>query len=230
VSKENPFRRELVPFDPYYFEKQKKEGAEFSRKETFRRIYNTKHWSAKNISGSGSDISQTDTLLIKLRILIKQLNVKTLVDIPCGDFNWMKHLQIPDIMYYGGDIVQDITNKNTKNYGSVKRQFFTVDITSGRLSDGDLLLCRDCFVHLSFNDISLAVKNIKRHKIKYLLTTTFPECSVNEDIVTGDWRPINLILPPFNFPEPIQYINENCTEADGEFSDKSLGLWLLKDL
>jgi hypothetical protein len=230
LSEDNPFRRELVPFDPYYFEKQKKEGAEFSRKETFRKIYNTNHWSGRTVSGSGSEISQTDTLLIKLRTLLKNLKIKHLLDVPCGDFNWMRHLQIPGMIYSGGDIVPDITYKNIRNYGSVKRNFFTVDITSGRLSDAGLLLCRDCFVHLSYNDIFLALKNIKKFKITYLLATTFPGTKENEDIVTGDWRPLNLILPPFSFPEPIQYINEKCTEGDGVFSDKSLGLWLVKSI
>jgi len=67
VSKKNT-RREFVPFNPYYFETQKKEGAAFSVKETFTKIYLTNHWKAKeSISGAGSENSQTTTLIIKLR-------------------------------------------------------------------------------------------------------------------------------------------------------------------
>jgi hypothetical protein len=226
MTKNKDSRRTLVPFNPYFFEEQKKEGAQFGMKETFHKIYQTNHWSSgMSVSGAGSEQAQTEYLLIKLRSLVKELNVKHLLDVPCGDFNWIKHLQIPGLLYTGGDIVQEITLKNKSKYGSVKRKFITVDITSGRLSDADLLLCRDCFVHLSFNDISRALLNIKRHKITYLLTTTFPDCKINEDITTGDWRPINLMLPPFNFPEPVYLINEKCTEGDGAFRDKSLGLW-----
>lgn len=81
------------------------------------------------------------------------------------------------------------------------------------------MLCRDCLVHLSFVDIVRALNNIKRSGISYLLTTTFPDCDRNEDTVTGDWRVLNLERPPFSF-----------TEGGREFRDKSLGLWLVRDL
>jgi hypothetical protein len=94
----------------------------------------------------------------------------------------------------------------------------------------DLLLCRDCLVHLSFADIDKALRNIRRSSLAYLLTTTFPAESVNADIVTGDWRPLNLQAAPFNLPTPVELINEGCTEGDGAFADKSLGLWRIRDL
>ena len=72
--------------------------------------------------------------------------------------------------------------------------------------------------------------NIKRSRILYLLTTTFPDCEENEDITTGDWRLLNLERPPFNLPPPIQLINEGCSESNGKYSDKSLGLWLIEDI
>ena len=46
----------------------------------------------------------------------------------------------------------------------------------------------------------------------------------------GKWRTLNFNLPPFDFPEPMLVINEKCTEADGAFKDKSLGVWRLADL
>lgn len=48
--------------------------------------------------------------------------------------------------------------------------------------------------------------------------------------MTGDWRPLNLERPPFNFPPPAELLAEGCTEAEGRFLDKSLGLWAIKDL
>jgi hypothetical protein len=85
-------------------------------------------------------------------------------------------------------------------------------------------------VHFSFYDINKAIENIKRSEIKYLLTTTFPACDQNIDIVTGDWRIVNLEKAPFNFPTPIKMINENCTEGNGTYADKSLGLWQINQL
>ena len=52
----------------------------------------------------------------------------------------------------------------------------------------------------------------------------------NIDIVTGDWRPLNLERPPFGFPPAHELINEQCSEGNGAFRDKSLGLWRIADL
>ena len=41
-----------------------------------------------------------------------------------------------------------------------------------------------------------------RSGIPYLLTTTFPGAAANEEIVTGDWRVLNLEAPPFGLPPP----------------------------
>src|SRR5262249_226159 len=104
------------------------------------------------------------------------------------------------------------------------------DVTSDKLPGADIILSRDLLVHLSFRDIAAALENFKQSMSEYLLTTTFPRTTRNIDILSGDWRPINLQLPPFNFPEPLRLINENCTEHGGRYADKSLGLWKLDDL
>jgi hypothetical protein len=59
---------------------------------------------------------------------------------------------------------------------------------------------------------------------------THPDCEENEDITTGDWRLLNLEKPPFNFPKPLQLLNEQCSEGGGQFCDKSLGLWRVQDI
>ena len=100
-----------------------------------------------------------------------------------------------------------------------------LDLTRDALPPADLLLCRDCLVHLSYADIRRALANVARSGIPYVLTTTFPGAKANEDIVTGDWRVINLEAAPFGFPPPLHLLNEGCTEAGGLFADKSLGLW-----
>jgi hypothetical protein len=42
--------------------------------------------------------------------------------------------------------------------------------------------------------------------------------------IIGNWRPLDLTLAPFSLPEPVQVINEECTERD-DYTEKSLGLW-----
>lgn len=79
----------------------------------------------------------------------------------------------------------------------------------------------------SFENIARALRNFRRGGGKYLLTTTFPECRGNDDCEDGDWRVLNLTLPPFSLPAPLALLNEGCTESGGAYADKSLGLWEL---
>ena len=45
--------------------------------------------------------------------------------------------------------------------------------------------------------------------------------------MTGEWRALDMRLPPFNFGEPLELINE---KEGGEFSHKSMGLWDIASL
>ncbi|WP_078412201.1 class I SAM-dependent methyltransferase [Priestia abyssalis] len=195
-------------------------------KNIFTNIYRKNIWgSAESVSGPGSSISQTRLLIQELPKLIKHLEIKALVDAPCGDLNWMKEIYQEIELYIGLDIVQEIIERNKKEYSAGNTKFFHLDITKDHLPTGDLILCRDCLVHLSFSDIRLALNNFKESQSKYLLTTTFTNQIRNTNVRTGGWRPLNLEIEPFNFPKPILVINENCTEGKRTYMDKSLALW-----
>jgi hypothetical protein len=219
-------RRTAVPFDPYHFEREASAGRRYSTVDAFRAIYASNHWGASERSGAGASFDQAASVLTQLEALVEQLGVRTLLDVPCGDFAWMRHLRA-DLPYIGGDVLPELVAANQRHFGGPNRRFTTIDILRDPLPDADLLLCRDCLVHFSFDDIRAALATIGRSRCQWLLTTTFPECDNNEDIVTGDWRPLNLERPPFNLPPPDRMLNERCTEGGNTFADKSLGLWRL---
>jgi len=224
-------KRGKLPFDTRHFEKLKKEGKALNTEDTFREIYQSNHWSGdSSISGQGSDITQTEEISIQIPKLIDELKIRRFLDVPCGDFNWFSKIETNLELYIGGDIIEEIIHRNNDQYASDKRAFRKIDLIKDPLPDADVLLCRDCLVHLSNEDILQALANIKASNISYLLTTTFPECSENINITTGDWRIINLQRAPFNLPRPEKIINEKCTEGDGTYADKSLGLWKVSDL
>ena len=157
-----------------------------------------------------------------------KLEVKTLLDLPCGDFHWMQHVDLSEINYIGGDLVSELVERNLAKYAREGIEFKKINLVKDSLPAADVILCRDCLVHMSFADVQAAFININRSGIKWLLTTNFPDVKRNNDIVTGQWRPINLMLPPFNLPYPAEVINENCLEI--EFKDKNLSLWSTKEL
>jgi hypothetical protein len=198
----------------------------------FTTIYATNYWnSAESVSGTGSELAQTQTLLTALETLFSDFEIHSVLDIPCGDFNWMQHCNLTNIDYIGADIVADLILKNREKYADKgKLKFEVLNLITDPLPPSDLIMVRDCLVHLSFADIAKALQNIKSSGAKYLLTTTFTANYTNYDITTGDWRRLNLQLPPFSFPLPLLLINENCTEDDGAYTDKSMALWRIIDL
>ena len=179
-----------------------------------------------SISGGGSDLVQTKRLRIELPKLLNEFHVKTFMDAPCGDFYWMKQVDLSNLSeYIGIDIVKDIIKHNNKNFKSQKRKFICKDITKDKLPNVDLVLCRDCLNHLSFADSERVIKNFKKCGIKYMLVTTFTNTKNNTELNNQIWRPLNLEIPPFNFPKPTKIIVEECSENEGKYADKSLGLW-----
>lgn len=199
-----------------------------SVKEIFTETFEKRYWkSRESVSGVGSELEQTAELRTALPALLQQYQIRSLLDLPCGDFNWMQHVNLSGIQYTGGDIVETIVRQNQAKYASPNRHFVHLDLLNDELPTADCVLIRDCLVHFSLAHIEQALANLKRSKIKYLLTTSFPARTHNEDIQTGYWRPINLQKAPFNFPEPLFCLNERCTEAKGAFADKSLCLWAL---
>lgn len=209
-------------------------GREFRRRRrlvgkdaetVFTEVYLARRWKIQDsLSGPGSDFAQTEKIVECLPSILRELGVRTFLDIPCGDFNWMQRLDLQGIHYIGADIVEKLINDN-KRFASADRSFIHCDLISDPLPDADLIFCRDCLVHLSHENIFRALRNICDSNIKYLLTTTFPENEENCDIITGEWRLLNLELPPFNFPKPERLIVEGYYPAGERFSDKSLGLW-----
>lgn len=181
-------------------------------------------------SGEGSDLVQTATIRSRLPRLIEELNIKKLLDAPCGDWYWMREVNLCVDEYLGVDIVDELIKKNQFTYGNKQISFQCLNLATDALPKSDLILCRDCLVHLSFDDALEIISNFKHSGATYLLTTTFSKRMRNEDLGSGFWRPLNLQLPPFNFPPPIILINENCTEENGQYSDKSLALWHLDDI
>jgi hypothetical protein len=198
-------------------------------KEIFTNIYNSNHWKSKeSVSGAGSEKIQTNSLILDLTKLFTKYNIKSILDIPCGDFNWMKDVDLCGASYIGADIVENLIESNRKIFETdeiIISKFEVLNLISDTLPKTDIIINRDCLVHLSFEDCKNAIINIKLSKSKYLLTTTFTNRLINKDIVTGDWRTLNLQLAPFNFPPPLFIINEGCTEGNGAFTDKSMALY-----
>lgn len=200
--------------------------------ERFVKIHQMNMWGADtSVSGLGSEDDATKHLRDELPKLLRQLQIKTLVDAPCGDASWINKINW-DIHYTGVDIVPEIIHslQQAKQQNQIQGEYLLADLTRDDLPKADAVLCRDCLVHFSFTTIQQAIQNIKRSGAIYLITTTFPDWNVNHDIENGDWRALNFEHLPFDWGKPAAILNEGCEEAGGGYSDKSLGVWDLQTI
>src|ERR1044072_9504307 len=191
----------------------------------FSAIYLNNSWAdPESVSGRGSTLARTEVIRRALPVLIASVRADSLLDAPCGDFNWMRHVDLGGVEYTGADVVAELIARNRRRHGGKGRSFVELDITCDELPRADVVLCRDCFIHLSFKPARAAVANFKRSNSALLLATTHANVRENTDTQDGGFRPVNLRLPPFNFPQPEQLITE-----DPELG-KCLGMWRLEEL
>jgi hypothetical protein len=205
---------------------------EFSVEKRFTEIYAQNTFGGQESrSGTGSTLHQTAMIREELPCLMERHGVQSILDAPCGDCHWMSTLDWGRVRYQGADVVEALIGKNQHVFGKRGMAFVRADLCADPLPQADLILCRDCWVHLTFCQIQSCLENFRRSKSRYLLTTTFTTQGPNRDLATGViWRPLNLGLPPFSFPAPLELLVERCTEEDGRYADKALGLWRLDDL
>ena len=206
--------------------------AGLDRAARFERIERTNLWGAAgSVSGLGSEDIATAAIREALPLLVRRLGVRSLLDAPCGDAGWIGRVKL-DADYTGVDIVPSLVAANNRRVagGELAGRFLVADITRDALPRADLILCRDCLVHLSFQNIARVTARFRESGAQYLLVTTFPEWQDNCDCEDGDWRALNMTKAPFAWPAPRALIDERCEEGDGGWRDKSLGLWRLDEL
>ncbi len=192
--------------------------------EVFRGIFIDNAWDGtESISGPGSTMAASANVRTALPGLLRELGIRSLLDAPCGDAYWISTCFPPDVRYIGGDVVPEIIERNGTERGGLG-EFRVMDLVSDDLPEADLILVRDCFIHLPNAWVRKALANIRRARIGYLLTTTFPDLGANADIEVGGFRPVNLQAPPFNLPRPERLIVESESAA------KQLGLWRLSEV
>jgi SAM-dependent methyltransferase len=193
--------------------------------QTFTQIYKDNSWdSSESVSGTGSEMKNTEVIRRELPVLLDKFNITSILDIPCGDWNWMKTVNLNNTSYIGADIVPDLIEKNKSLYPTV--DFRVLDLTSSELPKVDLIFTRDCLGHLSNENVFKAIQNCKASGSKYLLATSFTKWNTNSDIHDGYWKCINLMVEPFLL-NPLYLINEDCRENYPHFNDKCMVLFQL---
>jgi len=205
-------------------------------KEIFTKIYKDNTWmSQESVSGQGSELRTTIEIRDCLPRLFNRYHIRRVLDLGCGDFNWMYRVAVHLEKYLGVDVVEEIILKNQQKYSTNKIQFTCLDITKfDSYNDYDVIIVRDVLVHFSFLDIWAVLDRVFKSDSKYFLTTNFLAETVNRDIPTGLWRRLNFVLKPFGFPPPLETIvsySEPYKDMNGNLCmDKTLSMWDIRQL
>ncbi|WP_224813698.1 class I SAM-dependent methyltransferase [Hasllibacter sp. MH4015] len=203
-------------------------------------VFETKVWpsSAKGTrSGPGSTLKATERVRAALPDVLKRYKVKTFFDAPCGDFYWMREVDLGKRTYIGGDISSEIIADVTEQYASDKVSFVHIDITSDPLPKADMMMCRDCLFHLKDRFKWGFLRNFAEGPIPYLMMTMHHFDQNNHLSDTGNFQPFSPMAAPFNFPAPIEMVHETVDELPDDVANapdarqiKSLGIWKRKDV
>ena len=171
----------------FYSDFKSRKYLNLSRKETFSTIYKDNVWggdSGEFVSGSGTLNANTSIYVKNISEFIEKNNIKTMLDIGCGDFRVGRQIckENPALSYTGADIVDSLIEYNTQQFNSNNIKFRVLDAVDDALPSADLCTIRQVWQHLSNDEI---VKIIPKLSIfKYIIIT--------EHLPIGDNISINL--------------------------------------
>ena len=102
--------------------------------------------SAESVSGPGSTTREA-AFIADLISLLRRFEARTLLDAPCGDFNWIGEVADSVEQYVGIEVVLELIEHNLRHNLTDRRRFALADISRDPLPRADVILCRDCLVH-----------------------------------------------------------------------------------
>lgn len=211
-------RNAIIKFNPFQSYMQKR----------FNYIYQNNVWgSSETRSGHGSEKQNSENLARALPNIVSRYSIRSILDVPCGDVNWMPFDELASCTYTGADIVPKLIKENKTRYPRLS--FLHLDIVSEVPPCADLVICRDLLVHLPLEFCRAAFRNIVNSGARYILVTTYNN-DQNVDIDAAEWRELNLLMPPFSFMQPLELIEDQGPSSGDQDSDKFMGLWQVSDL
>jgi hypothetical protein len=171
----------------------------------FSLVYHLNLWGdSESRSGEGSrrDSPCVTDALGALAYVGRRFSIRSLNDIPCGDFNWIgQYIDAhPEIEYRGFDIVAAIIKHDRAK--APHKTFDPLDIVVAVPPRADLIVCKDLLNHLRYYEVRAAIANMRASGSKLMLATNnFGH--VNSELRLNGKRQLDLCAQPLVYPAPI---------------------------
>jgi SAM-dependent methyltransferase len=169
-------------------------------REAFGRIYATDEWTGG--SGQGSRVAATQRYRAVLETIVGAVDVRSVVDVGCGDWEFSQLVDWSGVSYLGLDVVPDVIERNRARFGGPRVAFELRDGVNESLPTSDLLICKDVLQHWPIDAIRQFLATTRSAHRYVLLTNDVssvhcPPERLNSDVPVGGWRTIDLELSPF---------------------------------
>lgn len=176
MKKHSVLSRLYYTYRERYFWKLKAQPVE----KIFTDIYKNNTWGGKQgefYSGDGTHSPNVPLYVNVVEELIRKNNVKSVLDIGCGDFRVMSQVvDKVDVVYTGADVVEDLIKQHQEQFGNPKTKFIKLNAIDDELPDAEMITIRQVLQHLS-NDQILKILP-KLSKFKYVV--------ISEHVLIGD--------------------------------------------
>ena len=169
----------------------------------FEEIYKSSHWGSDNeilykgSSGPGSEIWYNIEYIKFLRKFIVDNDIKSVVDLGCGNCKCLRYLyDALDIVYVGYDCYKDIIDYNLTFNASDKYYFNHLDFCENKdkIFKSDLCIIKDVLMHWKLNSIYEFLDYlVDSKKYKYILIINCSnQTEDNTDVIkNGNFRPLS---------------------------------------
>src|SRR5579872_1106350 len=102
-----------------------------SMEDVFTWIYQSGYWGVdeegRGTSGEGSAWENVQVYVSYLQDFLKKHQIRSVVDLGCGDWQFSQFVEWGDIEYVGIDVVKEIIEKNKLQFASPARTFIHAD-------------------------------------------------------------------------------------------------------
>lgn len=162
----------------------------------FEKVYATNEWGKG--SGEGSAPKHTRGYVQFLQQFLKDNQIKSVVDMGCGDWQFSRFIDWSGIDYHGVDLVQSVIEANQRQFARPNVKFTRYDGDFSQLPAADLLIAKDVLQHLSHENIVKFLPSMDRYPRCLITNCVNPHGpTVNRDINDGEFRYLDLRLDPY---------------------------------
>ena len=162
----------------------------------FSEVYKKELWGKGKTSGSGSDAENNKPYREYLQKLLDELEPETVTDLGCGYWDSNALIDWKEIRYTGIDVVESVLDSNRRECNNENCSFILGN--EKKLPGGDLLILKDVMIHWSNERISEFLSNVKGYKNILITNDVTEDVRVNQDIVSGQFRAVDIEKDPFN--------------------------------